>query len=265
MSDLGPKILAEIADWPCRLEASCRETRFDASLVRVLAKCDSTQDVARMAGRGAVVTAGRQSAGRGRLGRIWIDDEGAGIAISLAVSMQDPATLSLASGLAVLEVIRAAIPPDVRPSLGMKFPNDVVEVASGAKIAGILVEATDGIAVIGIGVNVHRRTWPPGIHAMAIEELAPGVTTRRIDLLEALPARISDALDSEPAEIAARFSAEHAPTGCRVEVESGDRRVVGTLESLAPLEHLGIVDTEGIRHQMPVESSRILSWQPSGG
>ena len=227
MSDLGPKILAEIADWPDRLEASCRGTRFDASLVRVLAKCDSTQDVARMAGRGAVVTAGRQLAGRGRLGRIWIDDEGAG--------------------------------------MGMKFPNDVVDVASGAKIAGILVEASDDLAVIGIGVNVHRRTWPSGIHAMAIEELASGMTSRRIDVLEALPGRISEALDLKPAEIAARFAAEHAPTGCRVEVESGDRRVVGTLDSISPLEYLEIVDSEGIRHQMPVESSRILSWQPSGG
>ena len=69
----------------------------------------------------------------------------------------------------------------------------------------------------------------------------------------------------KPAEIAARFAAEHAPTGCRVEVESGDRRVVGTLDSISPLEYLEIVDSEGIRHQMPVESSRILSWQPSGG
>jgi biotin-[acetyl-CoA-carboxylase] ligase BirA-like protein len=263
MTTVAPKILAEIADWPDRLEAACRGTRFDPSLVRVLAECRSTQDVARFAGEGAVVTTGRQSSGRGRLGRAWIDDEGAGIAMSLAVPMQNPATLSLAAGIAALEVIRAAVPPAVRPMLGMKFPNDVVEWASGAKIAGILVEASDGVAVIGIGINLHRRPWPPGIHAMAVAELAPDTPLRRIDLLEALPSRISEALDLQPTEIADRFSAAHAPTGCQVEVESGDRRITGTLESLLPLEHLEIVDSDGVRCRMPVESSRILSWQPS--
>jgi BirA family biotin operon repressor/biotin-[acetyl-CoA-carboxylase] ligase len=262
MNAVSPKILEEIADWPDRLEAACRGTRFGASLVRVLAECGSTQDVARMAGEGAVVTTGRQSAGRGRLGRVWIDDEGTGIAMSLAVPMQNPATLSLAAGIAVLEVIRAAVPSAVGPTLGLKFPNDVVESTSGAKIAGILVEASDGIAVIGVGINLHCRRWPPKIHAMAVEELAPETSLCRIDLLEALPSRISEAMDFTPAEIADRFSAVHAPTGCRVEVESGDRRIIGLLESLSPLEYLEIVDAEGIRHRMPVESSRIISWQP---
>jgi BirA family biotin operon repressor/biotin-[acetyl-CoA-carboxylase] ligase len=175
-----------------------------------------------MAGEGAVVTTGRQSAGRGRLGRVWIDDEGTGIAMSLAVPMQNPATLSLAAGIAVLEVIRAAVPSTVGSTLGLKFPNDVVESTSGAKIAGILVEASDGIAVIGVGINLHCRRWPPKIHAMAVEELAPETSLCRIDLLEALPSRISEAIDFTPAEIADRFSAVHAPTGCRVEVEIGE-------------------------------------------
>ncbi|MDG2022370.1 MAG: biotin--[acetyl-CoA-carboxylase] ligase [Phycisphaerales bacterium] len=263
MSDMAPEILAEIADWPDRLEASCRGTRFDVGLIRVLSSCDSTQDVARMTGIGAVVTTGRQTAGRGRLGRVWIDDEGAGIAMSLTVPMQDSATISLASGIAVLEAIRAVVPPSIRPTIGLKFPNDVVESISGAKIAGILVEASEGVAVIGIGVNLHRRSWPPGIHARSIEELAPEATLRRIDLLEVLPSRLSEAIDLSPSDIADRFSEAHAPTGCRVEVESGDRRITGRLESLSPLKHLEVSDSDDVRHRMPAASSRILSWDPS--
>ncbi|RPG16437.1 MAG: biotin--[acetyl-CoA-carboxylase] ligase [Phycisphaera sp. TMED9] len=263
MSDVAPEILAEIADWPDRLEASCLGTKFDEGLVRVLASCDSTQDVARMIGIGAAVTTGRQTAGRGRLGRVWIDDEGAGIALSLAVPMQDPATISLASGIAVLEAIRAMVPPSIGPTIGLKFPNDVVEATSGAKIAGILVEASEGVAVIGIGINLHRRSWPPGIHARSVEELASKSTLRRIDLLESLPPRLSRALDLSPSEVAHRFSKAHAPTGCRVEVESGDHRITGRLESLSPLQHLEVIDSDDVRCRMPVESTRIVSWDPS--
>lgn len=113
---------------------------------------------------GLVVTADRQTAGRGRRGRVWEDrPDGASLATSVTVPL--PAThttlLPLVAGLAAAEALARH---DVE--VGLKWPNDVVVAGSDgarAKLAGILVEAGAHGAVIGIGWNVDlRRTPVPG-------------------------------------------------------------------------------------------------------
>ncbi|MGH2876319.1 MAG: biotin--[acetyl-CoA-carboxylase] ligase, partial [Solirubrobacteraceae bacterium] len=94
---------------------------------------------------GTLVTAGVQTAGRGRQGRSWSSPPGRALLCSLIVRDQPP-LLSLRAGVAVAEIAGA------RSKL--KWPNDVL--VDGLKVAGILVEGRpqDGWAVIGIGVNV---------------------------------------------------------------------------------------------------------------
>lgn len=126
-----------------------------------LRRTDSTSDRARelaLAGapHGTLVTAGEQTAGRGRQGRRWSAPAGSALLTSL-VLRSPPPLLQLIAGLAVCDVAgdRALI----------KWPNDIVLVRGDAlaKLAGILAEGRpqEGWAVLGIGINV----------AVAIEDL----------------------------------------------------------------------------------------------
>jgi BirA family transcriptional regulator, biotin operon repressor / biotin---[acetyl-CoA-carboxylase] ligase len=124
-----------------------------------LRRTESTNTLAReLAVRGAphgtLITAGEQTAGRGRQGRAWTAPPGSSLLCSLI--LRDPSTLlSLAAGVAVAELCgqRATVPATV----GLKWPNDVL--LDGRKVAGILVEGRpqENWAVLGIGLNVAVR------------------------------------------------------------------------------------------------------------
>jgi BirA family transcriptional regulator, biotin operon repressor / biotin---[acetyl-CoA-carboxylase] ligase len=125
----------------------------------------STNDRARElaqggAPHGTLVTAGAQSAGRGRQGRTWSAPAGSALLLSL-VLRDPPALLPLVAGVAVAEVAGA--------DACVKWPNDVL--VDGRKVAGILAEGRpqDGWAVLGIGINVAVRVedLPPELHATA--------------------------------------------------------------------------------------------------
>lgn len=121
-----------------------------------LRETGSTNVVAReLAGHGAphgtLVTADRQTAGRGRQGRAWSTAPGASLISSWVLRGAGGARslLSLAAGIAVAELAgeRARV----------KWPNDVL--IDGRKLAGILVEGRpqEDWAVLGIGINVALR------------------------------------------------------------------------------------------------------------
>jgi BirA family biotin operon repressor/biotin-[acetyl-CoA-carboxylase] ligase len=97
---------------------------------------------------GTLVTAGAQSAGRGRQGRTWTAPPGRALLCSL-VLRDPPRLLPLAAGVAVAEV--------VGDGARVKWPNDVL--VDGLKVAGILVEGRpqERWAVLGIGLNVAVR------------------------------------------------------------------------------------------------------------
>lgn len=139
--------------------------RFGVPLVR-LAVAESTNDVARLlasAGtrEGAVVLAGRQTRGRGRLGRAWLSPEG-GLWCSLVlrpVGQGPPGLLSLAAGLAAAEAVEIA--SDVRA--GLKWPNDVV--LGDRKVGGVLIESAADATIAGFGINVRvpLEGFPPNV------------------------------------------------------------------------------------------------------
>jgi BirA family biotin operon repressor/biotin-[acetyl-CoA-carboxylase] ligase len=122
----------------------------------------STNDRARAlaqagAPHGALVTAGEQSAGRGRQGRTWSAPAGHALLMSVVLrGSHDLLPLRAAVAVAGTCGERAAI----------KWPNDVL--LDGRKVAGILVEAR-GWAVLGIGVNVALdvSTLPPELADIA--------------------------------------------------------------------------------------------------
>ncbi|MDP6601954.1 MAG: hypothetical protein QGH76_06620, partial [Phycisphaerales bacterium] len=59
----------------------------------------------------------------------------------------------------------------------------------GRKLAGVLIEQADGLAVIGVGINVGHVDWPPELQDHAISLQDAGVSTDRMGVLElVLPA-----------------------------------------------------------------------------
>lgn len=145
---------------------SCLTTALGRVDVDALDTCDSTNsEILRQAATGApagrVVVADRQSAGRGRRGRVWLSSPERSLTFSLLWRFTGPparlAGLSLAVGVALAEALTAL----GAAGIGLKWPNDVLlRTGDGgyAKLAGVLVElASDRRgtqAVIGIGLNL---------------------------------------------------------------------------------------------------------------
>jgi BirA family biotin operon repressor/biotin-[acetyl-CoA-carboxylase] ligase len=162
-----------------------------------LRRTSSTNDGARAlaaagAPHGTLVTAGEQSAGRGRQGRSWVASPGGALLMSLLLR-DPPALLPLAAAVAVCEVAgEGAL---------IKWPNDVVVVddegegdAAGlAKLAGILTEGRpqEGWAILGIGLNVaDAPPLPDGRRAASLGLDAGAVEPTLARLLEALERRL---------------------------------------------------------------------------
>jgi BirA family biotin operon repressor/biotin-[acetyl-CoA-carboxylase] ligase len=99
---------------------------------------------------GAVALAERQTEGRGRLGRTWVDS---GLMFSVLLEPPPP----VADWPELTLVAAHAVADAVGPEAAIKDPNDVL--VNGRKVAGILAEAS-GRVVLGIGINVGGTAWP---------------------------------------------------------------------------------------------------------
>jgi BirA family biotin operon repressor/biotin-[acetyl-CoA-carboxylase] ligase len=104
------------------------------------------------AGHGAVALAEHQTAGRGRLGRVWIDAPEAGLTFSVALYPGPP----VARWPELTLVAAGSIMTAIGPRATIKDPNDVL--VDGRKVAGVLAEASERV-VVGIGVNVGAVPW----------------------------------------------------------------------------------------------------------
>jgi len=124
---------------------------------------------------GTVVTAGEQSAGRGRQGRTWTAPPNKALLYSAIVRpLEERHTLlPLAVPLAVCEAAEQLGP---HLDCKVKWPNDIH--VEGKKLAGVLIEARpqDGWAVIGIGLNlsIERDEFPPELRDTATSILSSG-------------------------------------------------------------------------------------------
>ena len=165
------------------------------------ASLPSTMDAAREAAdrgaaEGLVVIADRQTAGRGRRGRVWSSPPGAGLYLSFVLRPPQTMTgqplslLTLAAGVAV----RAAILRACGVAADLKWPNDLL--AGGRKLAGILAESA-GLAtaasaiVLGIGVNAGRAALPADVEERATSlEAETGAPIDRARVLEEICAAV---------------------------------------------------------------------------
>jgi BirA family biotin operon repressor/biotin-[acetyl-CoA-carboxylase] ligase len=104
---------------------------------------------------GTVITADRQTKGRGRRGNLWYSPEGGlycSIILKPNIMIKETTLFEKIIGIAVWETVRNFV--HLKPRI--KAPNDIL--IKGKKVAGILIEAKgrkDRLAylVIGIGIN----------------------------------------------------------------------------------------------------------------
>ena len=114
------------------------------------------------AGEGTIVLTDSQTAGKGRLGRRWIDAFGYNVLSSTILWPHFPLyLLVMFASLAVVNTIDDLfiVSGGDAPFAAIKWPNDVL--IAERKVAGILVETSHDragrlIAILGIGVNVHE-------------------------------------------------------------------------------------------------------------
>lgn len=127
---------------------------------------------------GTVALAEHQTAGRGRLGRVWVDEAGTGLSFSVVLRPNAPVARWPELTLVAADAVRDAIGDGAT----IKHPNDVL--VDGKKVAGILAEAS-GHVVLGIGVNVGEAPWPG----------AGAVDGDRLELLVEILARLEQGYD----------------------------------------------------------------------
>lgn len=156
---------------PDRLLAEDIESRLSSDCFCKRVKCydqiDSTNIKAKQLAElgeleGTLVVAEEQTAGKGRRGRSWVSEPGAGIWMSLILRPKmkpvQATGITLVAAMAVVKGIEAVCP--VSPMI--KWPNDVI--INNKKICGILTEMSSELdyihyAVAGIGINANHRTF----------------------------------------------------------------------------------------------------------
>ena len=253
-----------LAQWADAIEA-----RFPARVgrVEVYAETASTQDAARRRAaadparaHGLVVTAGRQSAGRGRLGRRWVSPGDGGLAFSAvyAVGGASADRLAFAASVAVAETLDDWLAPRGQTAL-IKWPNDVM--VDGRKIAGILVEREDDRAVVGVGINVHTRAadLPEPLRDTATSLERAGAPACRLAVLLALLGRLDRALTDRPLDDLLGAWRRRSTLATRsVRFASGGSEGVGQVVDLDP--HAGLIvrrDSGELVH-LPADATSVL-------
>jgi BirA family transcriptional regulator, biotin operon repressor / biotin---[acetyl-CoA-carboxylase] ligase len=132
---------------------------------------DSTNQEAQRLARAGIrgplwITAGRQTAGRGRHGREWVSERG-NLFATLLMGAVPPrsAEIGFIAGISAADVIARYVPDN---AIKLKWPNDVL--IGDRKVAGILVEhASPDIVAAGIGINL--ANCPPVIGAASVYDV----------------------------------------------------------------------------------------------
>jgi BirA family biotin operon repressor/biotin-[acetyl-CoA-carboxylase] ligase len=209
------------------LSAELADTLFSGKLhfARVTGSTNADAIVAARDGapHGSVFLADEQTAGRGRGDHSWVSVAGEGLYVSVLLRPQCAASLlpllPLAAGLAAAEAIRAVS----RLTVDLRWPNDLL--IGPRKTGGILVEAKSQSkgppheVVVGIGINVHQRVFPPDLAtpATSLDLETPKTISRQtllIALLESLEREVS-ALAHQAAANAILARVEQASTWIR--------------------------------------------------
>lgn len=176
---------------------------------------------------GFTVLAERQTQGRGRLGRSFFSPPGENIYLTMILRPQFPPEklplLTVFAGLVVCESISAVCSLTPR----CKWPNDIL--LSTRKVCGILAEniwqtGSMPIVLLGVGLNVNQREFPPELRELATSlALETGASVNREVLLDDMLPRLRGLASDTPetAEWLQAYRALCVTPGQRVRVTQG--------------------------------------------
>lgn len=171
-------------DWACVIWPDEIMNNLDSRLVKEILfypTLDSTNELAKelladkKAKEGLVIVAGKQTAGKGRLGRIWESPAG-GLWFSIILSPKLPLHELPLLSLVFAVAVASALDEFLNTRCGIKWPNDIF--VNDKKIGGILLEVSGQvdnidsvIAGIGININISRDIWSNDTRDIAISLL----------------------------------------------------------------------------------------------
>ena len=211
------------------------------AVVEVVDRIDSTNTELMRRGQSpqaapTLLVAVSQTAGRGRMGRVWSAPTGHGLTFSWGMSLAaaDWSGLSLAVGLALAD----ALDPDRQWGLRLKWPNDLCWLSAGAvrKLGGILIETQMAAAsadtparrwcVVGVGLNLRTpQINNPGLAPVGWSEVSGEPAPHGPDILQTCIAALVPALRAfelygfKP--LAERFAQRDALMGQTVTLSDG--------------------------------------------
>ena len=231
-------------------------------------------EAARQASKGApeglCVVAREQTAGRGRRERAWVSPKDSGLYFSVVLRPRLDARvwplITLAAAVAARDALEeaCALPADI------KWPNDLL--ASGRKLCGILAETVEGglgrAVVLGVGINLNNRAFPPEIlaHATSVEEetgRAPDTERLLHALTRQLARRYEElhAADGAQAILREWESRSSYARGRRVRVRLAEETFEGTTRGLEPDGALRVETNTG--HTRTVHAGDVTALRPN--
>lgn len=155
---------------------------------------EAARQAASGAREGLCVVAREQTEGRGRRERTWLSPLDAGLYLSVLLRPRLDARVWPLITLSAAFAVSDALSETCSLATDIKWPNDIL--ADGRKLCGILAETVETMkgraCVVGIGVNIDDRAFPPEIaaHATSIEART-GSAPDRDELLRSLVRSLS--------------------------------------------------------------------------
>lgn len=198
---------------------------------------------------GALIIAGRQTAGKGRKGRSFYSNEKNGVYCSIVLkgpfAPEDMGQLTTKAAVAVANAIEHCCPVTTQ----IKWVNDLL--INGKKVCGILTEGTFDpekghipYAVVGIGVNVRTKRFPKELEPIATcLSKESGVVPKRAVLIATLLEQLETAFDADFSDILQQSRDRSAVLGKPVTVIQGNNTVHGTAVAIGKEGEL-VVDTD---------------------
>src|SRR5499433_3640435 len=217
---------------------------------------------------GTVVIAESQTAGRGRLGRVWHSEREAGIYFSMVLFPKAPPSLAPLFTLATALAMHNAVERYTGLDIDIKWPNDLL--IGGKKFCGILSEIQAEVdlvktMIIGVGVNANQERLPEDIAGRATSlRIASGRIQSRLEILleffEEFETIYMDFERKGPANIIEQWTRLSSfAYGRKIEIHDGVRKIRGITRGLNPLGALRIEQSGGLVEE--VYSGDVVAWE----
>jgi len=202
----------------------------------------------------SVLVTDNQTAGRGRLDRIWVAPPGSSLAVSVLLrELPDDLTargwIPLIAGAAMSDAVAAQLPGH---EVSVKWPNDVL--VDERKICGILAEAAGAAVIVGSGVNTRMTADQlpvPTATSFAVEGAAVDQDRLLADYLTGLRtslAALVETGDAVGSGVHDAVTARCATIGRRVRVSLPGERLLEGIATGLDIDGRLLVAADGVDH-----------------